>query len=212
MGFAKTEAGRQEIEARTRRLPTALRSILLMVDGQRSDAELRSLIEGLKAPPDALEQLLDMGLIADTWNLATGKPVARASAAVSATAALAAALPAAAVASPSADAPVSDVAAVAAVMTPVTPTVASNSTSTSTVPAASPDAAGEYRWLYDRMSGAVGRYLGLKGYFLQLKVERCTDVASLQLVLPDLEIALRKARGDAFTEQWLEETRQPVSS
>ncbi|KRG48183.1 hypothetical protein ARC20_17385 [Stenotrophomonas panacihumi] len=207
MGFAKTEAGRQEIEARTRRLPTALRSILLMVDGQRSDAELRSLIEGLKAPPDALEQLLDMGLIADTWNLATGKPVARATASAPASADLAAALPAAAVASPSADAPVavSDAVAVAA---PAVQAVAR----TSTVPAATPDAAGEYRWLYDRMSGAVGRYLGLKGYFLQLKVERCTDVASLQLVLPDLEIALRKARGDAFTEQWLEETRQPVSS
>lgn len=210
MGFAKTEAGRQEIEARTRRLPTALRSILLMVDGQRSDAELRSLIEGLKAPPDALEQLLDMGLIADTWNLATGKPVARASAAVSATAALAAALPVAAAASPSADAPVAVSEAVAAevVAAPAAEVVAS----AGTLPAATPDAAGEYRWLYDRMSGAVGRYLGLKGYFLQLKVERCTDVASLQLVLPDLEIALRKARGDAFTEQWLEETRQPVSS
>lgn len=181
MGFAKTEAGRQEIEARTRRLPTALRSILLMVDGQRSDAELRSLIEGLKAPPDALEQLLDLGLIADTWNLATGKPVARS------TAPAPAAVAAPAAAQPQAEALPS---------------------------AAQPprDAAGEYRWLYDRMSGAVGRYLGLKGYFLQLKVERCTDVASLQAVLPDLETALRKSRGDAFTDQWLEETRAPVSS
>ncbi|MDG2524782.1 hypothetical protein P6166_05330 [Stenotrophomonas sp. HITSZ_GD] len=185
MGFAKTEAGRQEIEARTRRLPTALRSILLMVDGQRSDTELRSLIDGLKAPPDALEQLLDLGLIADTWNLATGKPVARSAAPAPAAASVAAAMPPAT--GPADTAP----------------------------PAAAPpprDAAGEYRWLYDRMSGAVGRYLGLKGYFLQLKVERCTDVASLQAVLPDLVAALRKARGDAFTEQWLEETRQPVSS
>ncbi len=72
MSFAKTEAGRQEIEARTRRLPTALRSILLMIDGQRTDTELRSLIEGLKAPPDALEQLVEMGLIADGWNVAAG--------------------------------------------------------------------------------------------------------------------------------------------
>jgi hypothetical protein len=197
MGFAKTEAGRQEIEARTRRLPTALRSILLMVDGQRSDAELRSLIEGLKAPPDALEQLLDMGLIADTWNLATGKPVARAATPAAASAAVAVATPSTPAASP---VPVASAAPEAPA--PATPPA----------PEAARDTAGEYRWLYDRMSGAVGRYLGLKGYFLQLKVERCTDVASLQLVLPDLEIALRKARGDAFTEQWLEETRQPVSS
>ncbi len=202
MGFAKTEAGRQEIEARTRRLPTALRSILLMVDGQRSDAELRALIEGLKAPADALEQLLDLGLIADTWNLATGKPVARATtpAAASAAAVPAAAVPAAAVPAP---AP-----AVVAATTPA-PTSAP---APAAVSEASRDAAGDYRWLYDRMSGAVGRYLGLKGYFLQLKIERCTDVPSLNEVLPDLEIALRKARGDAFAEQWMEETRQPVPS
>ena len=52
---AKTAAGRQEIEDRARRLPAALRSILLMVDGRRDDTELRSLLEGLRAPPDALE-------------------------------------------------------------------------------------------------------------------------------------------------------------
>jgi len=169
MSFAKTEAGRQEIEARTRRLPTALRSILLMIDGQRTDAELRSLIEGLKAPPDALEQLVEMGLIADGWNVAAGVP------------ATAAVRPASTGAVPAGEAPVYD-------------------------------AAQEYRWLYDRMSGAVGRYLGLKGYFLQLKIERCTDVASLQAVLPELEAALRKARGAAFTTQWSEQTRQPVPS
>ncbi|HEY9255394.1 MAG TPA: hypothetical protein VIP30_12745 [Stenotrophomonas sp.] len=169
MSFAKTEAGRQEIEARTRRLPTALRSILLMIDGQRTDAELRSLIEGLKAPPDALEQLVEMGLIADGWNVAAGVP------------ATAAVRPAATAVAPAGEAPVYD-------------------------------AAQEYRWLYDRMSGAVGRYLGLKGYFLQLKIERCTDVASLQAVLPELEAALRKARGAAFTTQWSEQTRQPVPS
>ena len=162
MGFAKTEAGRQEIEARTRRLPTALRSILLMVDGQRTDTELRSLIEGLKAPADALEQLAAMGLIADSWSVGGAAPGAPAAAA-------------------SGEAPVQD-------------------------------AAQEYRWLYDRMSGAVGRYLGLKGYFLQLKIERCTDVQSLQAVLPELEAALRKARGAAFTTQWSEQTRQPVPS
>jgi len=51
---AKTAAGRQEIEDRARRLPAALRSILLMVDGRRDDNELRGLLEGLRAPQDAL--------------------------------------------------------------------------------------------------------------------------------------------------------------
>ncbi len=53
--YAKTAAGRQEIEDRGRRLPAALRSILLMVDGQRGDDELRGLLPGLRAPQDALD-------------------------------------------------------------------------------------------------------------------------------------------------------------
>jgi len=185
MGFAKTEAGRQEIEARTRRLPTALRSILLMVDGQRTDAELRAVIEGVRAPPDALEQLRDMGLIADSWSVITGKPVLPAAAA---TPAAPVAMPPAAAAAATADTPTS------AVVEPV------------------PDAAQEYRRLHERMSGAVGRYLGLKGYFLQLKIERCSDLQALQELLPDLEAALRKARGAAFATQWMEESGQTVSS
>ncbi|HBK47374.1 MAG TPA: hypothetical protein DDZ67_13260, partial [Xanthomonadaceae bacterium] len=63
MPYLKTDAGRAEIETRALRLPAALRSILLMVDGQRSEAELRDLAGGLHAPADALEQLLALGLI-----------------------------------------------------------------------------------------------------------------------------------------------------
>jgi len=163
MSFAKTEAGRLEIEARTRRLPAALRSILLMVDGQRSEAELRGLIEGLKAPADALEQLQEMGLIENGWN-AVARPAGQAAAAERASPAVR-------------EGPV--------------------------------DAAQEYRWLYERMSGAVTRYLGLKGYFMQLKIERCPDGPALLALLPELESALRKARGAAFTTQWSEQTRQP---
>lgn len=164
MSFAKTEAGRLEIEARTRRLPAALRSILLMVDGQRSEAELRGLIEGLKAPVDALEQLQALGLIENGWS-AAARPAGQAT------------------------------------------TLAERaSPETGEGPV---DAAQEYRWLYERMSGAVARYLGLKGYFLQLKIERCTDAQTLLALLPELESALRKARGAAFTAQWSEQTRQP---
>ena len=61
--YSKTDAGRQEIEQRTRKLPSALRSILLMVDGQRDDGELATLIESFRAPADTLEQLAGMGLI-----------------------------------------------------------------------------------------------------------------------------------------------------
>ncbi len=44
--FRKTEAGREEIRDRGRRLPPALRTVLLMVDGQRPVSELKEVIAG----------------------------------------------------------------------------------------------------------------------------------------------------------------------
>ena len=61
--WSKTEAGRNEIQQRTRKLPAGLRSILLLVDGQRSDDELQAMMSGLHAPDDALSQLAADGLI-----------------------------------------------------------------------------------------------------------------------------------------------------
>lgn len=61
--WCKTEAGRNEIQQRTRKLPAGLRSILLLVDGQRSDDELQAMMSGLHAPDDALGQLAADGLI-----------------------------------------------------------------------------------------------------------------------------------------------------
>ena len=60
---AKTAAGRQEIEDRGLRLAPALRSVLLLVDGQRNGHELQQMAQGLRAPDDVLEQLLALGLI-----------------------------------------------------------------------------------------------------------------------------------------------------
>ena len=42
----KTAAGRDEIESRARKLPANLRSILLLVDGQRTARQLQDLISG----------------------------------------------------------------------------------------------------------------------------------------------------------------------
>ena len=53
---AKTEQGRAEIESRSRKLPGGLRSLLLLVDGRRTVAELQELAKRLNAPEDALQQ------------------------------------------------------------------------------------------------------------------------------------------------------------
>jgi len=69
----KTDAGRDEIQNRTLKLPNGLRSILLMVDGQRNVAQLRGVMAGLKSPDDALQQLESLGLIAVPQSLAADR-------------------------------------------------------------------------------------------------------------------------------------------
>lgn len=164
--LSKTEAGREEIEHRTRKLPTVLRSLLLVVDGQRDVAQLRTVAAGLHGPPDALEQLVALGLIGVGGQPSAGaRATAGVSAANGAQAAPAAAVPAA------------------------TPAFAVGDTSS------------RYGVLYALMSDAVREQLGLRGYFLQLKIERSADLAELAQLLPDLRAAVAKTRDAAWAEE-----------
>jgi hypothetical protein len=147
---AKTAAGRQEIEDRARRLPAALRSILLMVDGQRDESELRGVFEGLRAPPDALQQLAALGLIEVVGGRAEPVPQRGLCSGREQDPAL-------------------------------------------------------YQQLYDAMSDAVRRHLGLKGYFMQLKIERCTDAVALEKLCPEMIAAIGKARSPALAQRWWQE-------
>lgn len=58
--YCKTAAGQNEIETRQRRLPPRARSLLILVDGKRNDAELAQLVP---QADETLAQLLDGGLI-----------------------------------------------------------------------------------------------------------------------------------------------------
>lgn len=167
---SKTDAGRDEIQNRTRKLPMGLRSILLMVDGQRSVRELRGATVGLRGAEDALEQLREMGLIAVPMSLA---------------AAAAATIPVSAA------------------------SVSVASVSSASVPAAANDAAkpadtagsgfaDAYAMLSAKMSQAVREHLGMRGYFLQLKIDDCTEVAELLALLPELSSALGHVRDLGF--------------
>ncbi|QWP76433.1 hypothetical protein J5226_23075 [Lysobacter sp. K5869] len=149
----KTNEGRDEIEHRTRKLPPMLRSILLIVDGERSARHLRELAVSLHGPADALEQLEQMGLIASS-------------------------------------------AAVAASLAAQAPARAAAAEAT---PLSAP--AQRYQALYSLMSEAVRDHLGLRGYFLQLKIERCTSSDELAALLPELSAALAKVRKDDVAAQ-----------
>ena len=156
--LSKTEAGREEIEHRTRKLPTVLRSLLLVVDGQRDVAQLRTVAAGLHGPPDALEQLVGLGLIGVGGQASVPAPV-RAAVPVATS-------PAAPVSLPSVGA-----------------------------------ASSRYGVLYALMSDAVREQLGLRGYFLQLKIERSADLAELAQLLPDLRAAVAKTRDVALADE-----------
>jgi len=162
----KTDAGRDEITSRALKLPNGLRSILLMVDGQRNVAQLRGVMSGLKSPDDALTQLQALGLIAVPQSLAAA-----------------------------AAATIRDSARPAA---PASPPAERNVPAFS---AGAPSTASGYSALYTLMSDTVREHLGLRGYFLQLKVERCTDVGELLALLPDFSTALAKARDTDFAQE-----------
>jgi len=176
--YAKTDAGRQEIADRARRLPAQLRSILLVVDGHQDDAALQQIVAGLHAPEDALAQLQQMGLIARGGD-ASAAPATSPSI------------------SPSS-----------------APPAASATTLADTIhPSANPgdtpvshEAAQRYSHLYDAMSEAVRKNLGLKGYFMQLRIERCSDAAALEALLPEFTAALGKAKSPALAARWLQDT------
>lgn len=161
--YCKTDAGKQEILDRGHKLPTSLRSLLLMVDGQRDQAQLRELMTGLHAPDDALEQLAGMGLITRHDPAMTPTPTVGAA--------------------------------------PVVPLPGEVQL---------PADFGLYRSLYEIVTDTVRRHLGLKGYFMQLKVEKCTDMEALLALLPEIATALTKAKDHTFASEWLARTRAEV--
>lgn len=180
--YFKTDAGKQEIQDRGRKLPASLRSLLLMVDGQRDQEQLRDLMTGLRAPDDALEQLLVMGLVKRNESAAPPTPAA----------------------------PI----APTTPSTSAAPTLAAMAAANGPLPGEVqlPADFGRYRRLYEIVTDTVRRHMGLKGYFLQLKVEKCSDVDALLALLPEIATALTKAKDHTFASDWLARTRAEVQA
>jgi hypothetical protein len=64
--------------------------------------------------------------------------------------------------------------------------------------------------LYALMTETIRAHLGLKGYFMQLKVERCTDLDALQALLPEMANALSRAKDHAFATRWLQSAQAVI--
>jgi len=170
--YQKTEAGQEEIRTRARRLDHKLRALLLIVNGERRKSELLAQVGGMGVGEESLDTLLSLGLVASQGE--PGKPASRA-----------AARPA--------GAPGTNL--FAAYSTPgkgVDDVLADTAISQ---PAPLSDAEG-YKQLYHFYTDVIGNHLGLRGYVLQVKVEKAGTVAELAELRDTLGSALQKAKGD----------------
>lgn len=66
--YAKTEEGLRELKERTHNLPVALRSLLIMIDGNRTVAEVLERARAVRADAAALATLERVGLIAKRFS------------------------------------------------------------------------------------------------------------------------------------------------
>lgn len=61
--FDKSQKGREEIATRKHGLAQRLRALLVMIDGQRSSADLLEKVSGLGLDEHSIQELLDNGYI-----------------------------------------------------------------------------------------------------------------------------------------------------
>jgi hypothetical protein len=176
--LCKTARGQNEIARRELLQSRVMRNVLLLVDGKRDVRDLQQMMQALCAPPDALEQLLDLGLIAALPETAPPAPAAG---------------------EPAADAPVADEPAADGLAE-----TAGNSAlppeldiDTRVAPETA-DSAADFASLYQQLNALVSTHLGMiKAYGLQLKIEQCQTADDLLALLPDIKAALAARHGEA---------------
>lgn len=176
--YRKTDAGHDEIRSRARKLDHKLRALLLMVNGERREQALLAQVAGMGLGPEAMAALLAQGLVE----------------AVAEPAAPPAAPPQEPVrgGTPAADTNLFSVYAMR--HAPVAEVAAPPHASAPT--AHSPAEVQAYQRLYHFYTDVIGQHLGLRGYMLQVKVEKASDLPALMALREPLHAALLKARGD----------------
>ena len=146
--YDKTAKGRDEIATRKYQLAPRLRSLLVLIDGRRTEEELLRNVAGLGLTINALNELLEEGLIVLSTSYAT-----------------------------MAVAPVADLA-------PAAP------------PPVAVSQASQFQALYEFYNKTIKSTIGLRGFTLQLKVEKASSVEELrELRMPYLD-AVQRAKGN----------------
>lgn len=151
--YMKTAAGLAEIQARQLRLHPRTRSLLVLIDGKHSVAELLTTLAGVGITENSFEELAQHGLIAELAGEAT----------VSAAAPLIEEAP--------------------------TPTAAE----------ASGEVLGAHqqmRALYAFFNDHIRDALGLRGFMMQLQVEKAESIADYRAIRDQFLAAVRKSKGE----------------
>jgi len=199
--YQKTEAGQEEIRTRARKLDHKLRALLLIVNGERAKSALLAQVGGMGVAEEAFDTLLALGLIAPLPDPARQAPPS----------------------SGASGAPAARPGRQAGVRKPADTNLFAaysgfNSAGgkgtddrveerdvladTTIAPAMSPVAAGTpagadgYKRLYHFYTDVIGNHLGLRGYVLQVKVEKASTVVELAALRDTLGTALQKSKGE----------------
>lgn len=179
--YRKTEAGLDEIKTRARKLDHKLRALLLIVNGERCEQELLSQLDGMGVGPESLGQLVQMSLV---------EPVPEAAQASLSKA------PAQAPAPVAEDSNLFSLYAMRRVDAPAAQASVAALSPASEGAVHSPAAIQAYQRLYHFYTDVISQHLGLRGYLMQVKVEKATDLPSLIALRDPLHAALLKAKGD----------------
>ncbi|WP_151634838.1 hypothetical protein [Noviherbaspirillum aerium] len=167
--FDKTEKGREEIATRKYHLSPRIRSLLVMIDGKQTADELLKKVAGLGVNEQAMTELLQEGFIQEAASLA----ITRAANASSANADGNIPAPAEAPGVPHS--------------TPLA--------SPSPAVVVLPEGQTQFEAIYRFYNETIKSTIGLRGYGLQLKVEKAASIDDFrQLKKPYLEAVL-KAQG-----------------
>lgn len=213
--YRKTDAGQDEIRTRARRLDHKLRALLLIVNGERTREALLAQVSGMGVGPEAFDTLLEQGLIAPLAGAGSGgreaddSPTAAHAAQVS--------RPGNGVAPPAPASPEGENANLFSLyaMRRVEPLADPAAVSPASTPLAGiPRPAGPeaYQQLYHFLTDVIGKHLGLRGYVMQVKVEKAATPAELAGLRDTLHAALQKVKGDITAHAIVEQLDQLVAT
>ncbi|MES2113696.1 MAG: hypothetical protein V4578_01020 [Pseudomonadota bacterium] len=199
--YDKTAKGREEIATRRYQLAPRLRTLLVLVDGRRPEDELLRNVAGLGLTADAMQELLrEQFIVLSTSYSTIEAPLVDAEEITAVPApAVAVPMPAMPQAAPPvmpAPPPLQPLAAA-----PGVAPAAATPQAAPAAPAVTPTKAQQFQALYDFYNKTIKSTIGLRGFTLQLKVEKAACVEDFhELRRPYLEAVL-KAKGGEMAER-----------